>query len=112
MSRNVYYRGISVIPVFASGEPCTLATIRAAVELHGVSACLRLRRTAERSAYIPDSIEGPLGSAGLPVQSVDLMIDFGEIASRDVMTQAVNPGRAALAWATAAAVSRPTRPRR
>jgi hypothetical protein len=99
LSYAVHDRRIPMVPVFASCEPDTLAAVRAAAELHGTGACLRIRRAEIRPQQIPGNIEDVLTMAGLPPQQVDLLIDFGEIATKEAEQRAIGPGQRALAWA-------------
>lgn len=99
LSREVHDRRIPMVPVFASCEPDTLATVRSVAELHGNGACLRVRPAASRPRPIPDRVENVLAKAGLPPQYIDLLIDFGEIVIKEAEQEAIRPGQAALSWA-------------
>ena len=102
VARDVYDRGICMLPVFSPGDAQDPSDLRRAAGLHKAGGCLRLsldylaKATGkERGDRVPDLLEG----TGLASAEIDLVIDLGEVCTHGARGRAARLGQAALSWA-------------
>jgi Beta protein len=101
VAQAIHEWGITMIPVFSPGDGQDPADVRVAADLHKSGGCLRLDRAhcLSIAARRDDQIPEVLDAADLRTTDIDLVIDLGDVCTRETGQDAPHLARTALAWA-------------